>query len=594
MSGLAERKGLRDAALTIAVAAVLALPWLLLDRGGSGGGAPLIEHFVSIAAYCYAILALPPIFAGKRAASAISLGGGLAATLILVADLTALRYFDTPFVKIYPYLPVTAGNASLGALGAYTASYVPPSVWLIAGATIGVALGGARFINYRSQARTATICVLAASLLLTFLPASAFERVDPQVAALLREPGRPLQTLRATDRSGNFTTMGKPRAEPKTIILVIMESAGAATPASDGRRLLSQSIVAQSGTGRWVNFPNAVTNSNATDISVPSILTGSGAHEPATKMQALPFVSQYAAARGYRTAFLTSSTMRWAGFEAFFAGARTDQMQSAQESGLPFVNDLGVDDHFVYRTAAQTIAEADGKLFLTLYPQSLHWPFQTASAFAIPEHIQNRRARAAYIAEAGFRLLFDALHKTGRLDDALIVITGDHGEFDYDSTLRMPRMRLNTFDEGILSPIFLVKAPSGLAVDDFATLSANSGRLVANIDIAPTFAALLGGKLANGLAYDGHSLFDPVPEDRIAYSTSTNDWRHWPTSAIAISRSDQRLTCEEARLCRLHTARNARLGPGRPAKTDDELFRIAADNPVLRRALGQIYRNHYD
>ena len=576
------------------IAVVMAIPWLLIDGGATGSTSPLLKHFVSIIAYCYAVLFLPPIFAGNRTASVISLAGGLAVALVLTADLTTLRYFDAPFLELYPYLPVTANNATLGALGAYAASYVPPSIWLIAVLTTGVALAGSRFVRHRSQARTVTIGLLAGSLLLTFLPAGAFDRVDPRIAALMDEPAKPLQHLGAADRSGNFVMTGEPRAEPKTIIVVIMESTGAATPSSNGRGLLSRSIVADSGTGGWVNFPNAVTNSNATDVSVPSILTGSGAHESLAKIQQLPFLSQYASARGYRTAFLTSSTMRWAGFEAFFGEAHTDQMLTAQESGLPFVNDLGVDDHFVYRAAAQTIAQADGKLFMTLYPQSLHWPFQTDSAFKIPDEIHDRRARATYIAEAGFRLLFDSLRKSGRLDDSLIVVTGDHGEFDYTSTLRMPRMRLNTFDEGILSPIFLVKAPGGMAAGDLGTLSANSARLVANIDLAPTLADMLGGKLAKGLAYDGHSLFEPIPMNRIAYSTSTNEWRHWTRTAIAVSRGNQRMTCDETRLCRLHAARNAHLSPGRAAKPSDDLFRIAASNPVMRQALGQIYRDYYD
>jgi arylsulfatase A-like enzyme len=186
------------------------------------------------------------------------------------------------------------------------------------------------------------------------------------------------------------------------------------------------------------------------------------------------------------------------------------------------------------------------------------------------------------------------LRKSGRLDDALIVVTGDHGEFDYASTLRMPRMRLNTFDDGILSPIFLVKAPARMAAEDFATLSANSARLVANVDIAPTLADMLGGRLARGLEYEGHSLLKPVPTNRVAYATSTNEWRHWTKSAIAVSRGNQRMTCDEARLCRLQTARDAGSSGGRPATPDDELFRIAAANPVLRQALGQIYRDHYD
>jgi len=154
-------------------------------------------------------------------------------------------------------------------------------------------------------------------------------------------------------------------------------------------------------------------------------------------------------------------------------------------------------------------------------------------------------------------------------------------------------MRLDTFEEGILSPIFLIKAPTSMADTDFQMLQANSNRLVENLDIAPTFADLLGAELNNDLSYEGYSLIGKIPEGRVAYSTSTNDWRHWTTATIAVSRGKERLTCDSTSLCRLSTTKGGQTVSRRSAKSDDELFMLAEKDPILRRALGQIYRNYY-
>lgn len=590
---LVGQGGLRDILIAVTIVALVALSWSLVAGGGSNEPGPLLKHYLYILAYSYIILVLPPVSSGRRLASAISIVAGLGLAVFLAADLTTMRFFDSPFLELYRYLPVTAGNASMAALAGYAASYVPVAVWLLATAAVFVGMGLSRCLRDRGRARLTILALLPLFYAAASLATASSGPSDPRIAALIDEPRAPLRHFGRSDRSGHFTLAAAPRAQPRTIIFVIMESTGASTPASDGKRLLSQSIAEESGADRWIDFENAVTNSNATDISVPSLLTGSGAHEPIAKIEALPFVSQYAAARGYRTAFITSSTMQWAGFDAFFDDAQMDEIITAENSRLPFVNDLAVDDHFVYRTAAEAIEKADGKLFLTLYPQALHWPFQTDSTFGVPSHIKDRRGRAAYIAERGFRLLFDSLRKAGRLDDTLIIIAGDHGEFDYASTLKMPRMRMDTFDEGILSPIFLIKAPASLSARDFGTLTGNSGKLVANLDIAPTLADLLGGQLKEGLAYNGHSLLREIPDTRVTYSTSTNEWRHWTKAAIAVARGRDRMTCDKADLCRLSTAAGSKLTAGRAATPDDEFFRLALSNPVLRQALGQVYRDYY-
>ena len=58
-------------------------------------------------------------------------------------------------------------------------------------------------------------------------------------------------------------------------------------------------------------------------------------------------------------------------------------------------------------------------------------------------------------------------------------------------------------------------------------------------------------------------------------------------------RGRDRMTCDKTDLCRLSTATGSKLTAGRAATPDDEFFRLALSNPVLRQALGQVYRDYY-
>ena len=584
----------RAAALAVAVAAIFAGSWYLVSANALSADGPLQTHFVFILAYSYLALALPPVIGGQRWARVAVALAGLVGTVFLVADLTALRFFGTPFVKLYPFLPVTAGNASLQDLTGTAASYVPAGIWLLAVCTVALALAAANLgRRRRGGARIATLAMIPLLYGATALSASRFNAGDPTLSALMNAPQVPPKRLVASDHADNVRLAGAPLALPKTIVLVLMESTGAAVPSSDGKALLTQRIMRESGAPGWVGFRNAVTNSNATDISLPTLLTGSGAHEPLAKIQAMPFVWQLAAARGYKTAFITAASTNFAGFDKFLGTSHFDQVMTARSAALPFVNDLGGDDYFAYRAAAKAIRQADGRLFMILYVYALHAPFQTRSAFAIPAGIEGRRARAAYIDEAGFGTVFQALRDSHRLDDAFMVFAGDHGEFDNSDSRWLPRSRLDTFDGGILSQAFFMKAPAGLPESERKALAANAGKLVANLDVTPTIAQMLGVGPRIGLTYSGQSLLQPVPADRVAYSTSTNEWRGWPHTAIAVSRGTQRLTCSVADLCRLSDVNGLDIRFERQAGPGDELFRLAVHNPTMRQALGQIYRAHY-
>jgi hypothetical protein len=588
-----DRRLILDAAITACIAIMIGASWLLVSDGGLADLAPIRLYYFNILTFGYIVLLLPSISRARPALSLASAAAIIALTLWLIMDLTTVRFFDAPFVVIYPFLPMSAGATTLETVTGVVTSYVPATLAMLAAFCVIFCFGLANFLESRSRARVVMISFVPLLFVGSYLGGATMRDLDKRIAALMDEPPPTPGSLFASDRTGNFSLEEAPLYEPKTIVFVIMESTGSSIPSSDGQLSLGTKIRRMAGDQTWIEFANAATASNATDIAVPSMMTGSGSHEPIGKLHSLPFLSDLAAARGYHTVFATSATLQWAGFNEFFAKGSIDRFVSADDTDLPFVNDLAIDDEVTFRAAADRIASADGKLFLTVYPHSLHYPFQEHSAFHIPDDIGDRRSRATYIQEAGFEMLFDALRKSGRLDDALIIALGDHGEFDYSSELRLPQVRVETFDHGVLSPLFLVKLPADLPANSLAALKNNADRLVSGIDIAPTFADMLGARLENDLDYTGYSLLGEVPHDRVVYATSTNEWRVWNKSAAAIARGNERLICDTSDLCKLYRVNALESDFEGYATPDDELFRLALAEPLIRKAIAQIYRYRF-
>jgi arylsulfatase A-like enzyme len=100
------------------------------------------------------------------------------------------------------------------------------------------------------------------------------------------------------------------------------------------------------------------------------------------------------------------------------------------------------------------------------------------------EEIRLRAAMMASVDE-GVGMLFDALKRTGQLDNTFIVFLGDNGYFFGEHGIG-PERRF-AYEEGIRSP-FLVRYPklarAGTRIDDLVLLQ----------DLAPTLLELAGGK----------------------------------------------------------------------------------------------------
>lgn len=95
-------------------------------------------------------------------------------------------------------------------------------------------------------------------------------------------------------------------------------------------------------------------------------------------------------------------------------------------------------------------------------------------------------------------VLFDWLEKTGRMDDTMIVLTSDHGDFLGDHW-----MREKTFFQDASTKVPLIIYDPSPEAD--ATRGTTCDALVESIDLAPTFVATAGAEPA-GHILEGESL----------------------------------------------------------------------------------------
>ncbi|MFM2403526.1 MAG: hypothetical protein RL223_1406 [Pseudomonadota bacterium] len=595
-------------ALLSAAAAGLALgglshaAWWRLCHRGPGWPADGREHLagaslrgaVALAAWALLGDALAP---GAAAVAGMLLTGAWA--VFETINLTALKYLNLPALRVRRDLPLqTSSSGGLASMLATARNYVP--LPLLGGLWLGAALLLLAAVPGRAQAAVAAGAALALSAgaaLARTRDRSRRPVPRPAEAAFLTRDTAvpPCAITRVPQPQAVRPSPGRP-AQARHVLLIINESAGDDVPAGLGEGVsLADRLCSLGGRAdEWVRPVNAVTPSACTEITLPCLLTGTAPQDGYPRFAQTPSIFDLARARGMRTVFYSAGSLQWAQLETLLDFHAQDDMLSPQQAGLPFINDLGCDDHLIAQRLHDHILATEGPLCIVVYFHGLHLPFQKDSACPIPEAITDRRRRAAHITEAAHALVFEALRRSGRFDDTLIVSVGDHGEaFGVDPAEGSSRhSRLTRLSATVTRPLFLIKPPRGLDDDARARLRANAGQLVSLIDVAPTVASVLGVELAPGLRWSGLDLCrQPVPDDRVHYTLNVNEWRAWPQAAVMIAQGDLRICIDHQSpdtLC--SDGRGQPLPEARWPQTDD-LLAQALQVPRVQQAITRVFRD---
>ncbi|MFV0337175.1 MAG: LTA synthase family protein [Chthoniobacterales bacterium] len=297
-------------------------------------------------------------------------------------------------------------------------------------------------------------------------------------------------------------------------------------------------------------FKNALSNSTATDVSLPSLFTGIGPELSAQDLFQAPLLWDWlkAANPDYKTVFGSPVVFSWSHLNQILGFSEVDEVYTSEELPGEFINDLGIDEAIAARKFAQTLGEIPNEQhFVAAYfSNALHNPFQTESLFfngVAPG--DTRFHKALHIVDAAFKEIWIALETSGKLDDTIIIITGDHGEMDVPT---QHGHRLYSFYEEYWGVTFIIIIPEALQrkipSEKIEALRNNQKKLISNLDIIPSLADLFSLENTNQLnvkALGGASLFKELSEDRFVIGLSTNDIRSWTQEGFGIARGNKRL-----------------------------------------------------
>jgi len=242
--------------------------------------------------------------------------------------------------------------------------------------------------------------------------------------------------------------------------------------------------------------------------------------------------------RGYRTGFMTSSDLSWAGWDVFlpsrgFAEVRDDHVLTCSEE----VSSWGVEDRCLVDALIEFIGRETGRPFFAMgWTQQTHHPYEPSPGVPILDLLRNREAvpdayeldrylNILHETDRQLARLFEAVRRGGLADDTIIVVVGDHGQafgYPHDSYLQ----GRTAYEEDVHVPL-LIWSPRRYPVQVHLPV------IGGHVDLAPTIAELTGVPAAAD--WQGRSLFDPshpprayfyVAQDQFKLGIRENEWKY--------------------------------------------------------------------
>ncbi|MBE2216037.1 MAG: LTA synthase family protein [Opitutaceae bacterium] len=302
------------------------------------------------------------------------------------------------------------------------------------------------------------------------------------------------------------------RATPRHVIVFVMESVGApyvglygapygVTPVLDSQR------------SRAAVFTRAYAHAPATNLTLVALMTGRYprvSFRPITTSNptiAVPHLSKLMRDHGYATGFFSSASLEFQRADEFLAAGRgfdriedEDARPEAAARALEKWSDfVGTDDE---STVDSLIAWADScgdkPFFGVMWTAQSHFPYyppDNARQISDKSPEFNRYLNAISEGDRALGRLMAWLDASGRADDTLVVVLGDHGQaFGQHKTFGHAG---HTWEEHLRIPLVLINQRlfSGQTFDTVCGVS----------DIAPTITEVL--HLPDLPGFQGRSLF---------------------------------------------------------------------------------------
>ncbi|MBZ5560103.1 MAG: sulfatase-like hydrolase/transferase [Acidobacteriia bacterium] len=319
---------------------------------------------------------------------------------------------------------------------------------------------------------------------------------------------------------------------PPNVILIVLESVAARwTGVSGGEYASTPTLKAEAAHG--VVFDRVYAHVGRSSNSLASMLLSV---YPKLDFQdyteEFPRATQTSLAailrdRGYRTAFMTSSNMRWAGWDTFVPAHGFSEVRD--DRSLPCdtrVTSWGLADACVVDGITQFITQDRTRPFFVMaWTQQTHHPYEPTPGVPLLELVREpnipdeydlgRYLNVLHETDRQLARLFESIRAAGLADDTLVAVIGDHGQafgFPHDSYLQ----GRTVYEEDVRVPL-LIWYPRRYATP------VESSAIGGLIDLAPTIADLAGAPAAAD--WQGRSLLDPARAPRAYFYVAQDEFK---------------------------------------------------------------------
>jgi arylsulfatase A-like enzyme len=344
---------------------------------------------------------------------------------------------------------------------------------------------------------------------------------------------------RVVARTVRATPVPPPR--PPNVVFLVLESVAARwTSLARGPYDTTPSLAAASGRG--IVFDNFYAHTGRSSSSLYAMLlsaypkidfrdiTEEYPRAPGTSLASV-FRSH-----GYRTTFVTSSDLTWAGWDSFLDPRGFEELRDLHSLGCTEpLSSWGVEDRCMIEGILDTIERQPSRPFFVMgWTQQTHHPYEPTPGVPerdlVREPIPDEYNFGRYLnvlreTDRHIGRLFAGIERAGLADDTLVVIVGDHGQaFGYPHNTWMQGRTV--YEEDVQVPLLVwfprkYKAP------------VRSDTIGGQVDLAPTIAELAG--LPAAADWQGRSLFERdrgerayfyVADDHFALGIRDGRWKY--------------------------------------------------------------------
>ena len=304
-------------------------------------------------------------------------------------------------------------------------------------------------------------------------------------------------------------------------------------------------------------FQNHFSNSGASDVSVPSIYSGLVPSRHGDEFGRVPIIWDYAAALGYQTFYFIPFDLEWGHLHIKLAdhidektmrlNYNLDALSHAGISNAKRVYDNSISDDLITERTIKFLRNRNRETnffgilnYKISHHYGAHYRFSKASQTQndIAESLSNDYERSILATDTQIARVFSALQDENLLENTCVLIVADHGA---DQRIRRHRL-INYYNEVLAIPLvmYLPERSQRQITRHFPAWPQNLNKMTSNVDLVPSVVNLLGIQRYPDInavlqSLDGHSLFEPLPSNRITEALNTNPaLRHWGHRGFAV------------------------------------------------------------